>query len=223
MKIRTTPEYKNPISKYVHEYMYWKKQQVIEGRLSNSQYENLFTERFSVDKDFYSGKRILDIGCGPRGSLEWADNAAQRVGLDPLAEAYEFIIQGSHEMEYVPDFAEKISFENDHFDIVTSINSLDHVDDLGVVIGEMKRVVKPGGHIFIAAEICKDKKPCEPSPVNWDLAELFEDEFEVMDTFCFSFYKGVNRSIQQGEIYDHDNPQTETGVLRLRLVKKQDC
>ena len=29
-----------------------------------------------------------DIGCGPRGSLEWATMAAERVGLDPPVNKY---------------------------------------------------------------------------------------------------------------------------------------
>ena len=29
-----------------------------------------------------SGMRVLDVGCGPRGSLEWATMAARRVGID---------------------------------------------------------------------------------------------------------------------------------------------
>ena len=38
---------------------------------------------FNLDKSFYKNKRILDVGCGPRGSLEWDDMALERVGLDP--------------------------------------------------------------------------------------------------------------------------------------------
>jgi len=42
-----------------------------------------FLDYFGLSKDFYKGKKILDIGCGPRGSLEWADMTLERVGLDP--------------------------------------------------------------------------------------------------------------------------------------------
>ena len=45
-------------------------------------YRWAFTEHFGLDPGFYRGKRLLDVGCGPRGSLEWADMAAERVGLD---------------------------------------------------------------------------------------------------------------------------------------------
>lgn len=209
--------YKNPISKYVHEYMFWRKQVDENGPLENKHYERCFTTMFEVDKAFYTGKKILDLGCGPRGSLEWADNAVQRVGLDPLAEAYQFLIQGKHAMEYTPDFAESISFGDDHFDILTSINSLDHVDEIDGVIVEIKRVVKPGGHIFIATEVCPHPKPCEPSPVGWDLAQKFEESCYIVDEKHYTFAGSVVESIEKGEAYDHKKPQTESGVLRLKL------
>jgi hypothetical protein len=38
--------------------------------------------------DFFKGKKFLDIGCGPRGSLEWASQATTRVCADPLAVQY---------------------------------------------------------------------------------------------------------------------------------------
>lgn len=213
-------EYKNPISKYVHEYMYWRKEFDKHGQLSNGHFEQIFTAHFNINKDFYTGKKVLDIGCGPRGSLEWADNTAQRVGLDPLAEAYEFLIGDNQEMEYTPDFAEDISFPTGHFDIVTSINSLDHVDNLEKVVKEIQRVVSPGGHILIGVEVSPDKKLCEPSPVGWDLAQLFSETCDVIDEAHFVFSGGVGPSIVKGITYDHDNPQTDSGVLRLHLKKR---
>src|ERR1700750_1603884 len=71
-----------------HELAYWRERTGIEGTLRNAHYETLYTDMFRVDRDFYRGKRVLDIGCGPRGSLEWAIEAQERVGLDPLVEQY---------------------------------------------------------------------------------------------------------------------------------------
>lgn len=212
--------YQNPISKYIHEFMYWRRLVDNKGPLKNSHYEGYFTAMFDVDKDFYSNKRVMDLGCGPCGSLEWADNARQRVGLDPLAEAYAFLHDTPHAMEYTPDFAESISFEENHFDVLVSINSLDHVDDGDKVISEIKRVVKPGGHIFIAAEVSKDKKPCEPSPITWDLAERFSDVCEIIDELHLTYDGSLAAAIRKGESYNHDSPQTPSGALRLRLLMK---
>jgi 2-polyprenyl-3-methyl-5-hydroxy-6-metoxy-1,4-benzoquinol methylase len=68
---------------------YWLSRYHAEGHtLANGHYEYFYTENFGLVKDYFNGKRILDIGCGPRGSLEWADNALVRIGLDPLANDY---------------------------------------------------------------------------------------------------------------------------------------
>src|ERR1700740_2794433 len=59
-----------------------------EGQLTNDHYLQSYTLAFDLKPSFYTGKRILDIGCGPRGSLESADLGAERVGLDPLVPEY---------------------------------------------------------------------------------------------------------------------------------------
>src|SRR5438067_97425 len=117
-----------------HEMAYWRSRAQVEGTLDNSHYLALYTDMFGLDRSFYAEKRVLDVGSGPRGSLEWATDAAQRVGLDPLAEKYRELGIDDHGMDYVAVPAERIPFPKGHFDIVTSINSLDHVDDVAAAI-----------------------------------------------------------------------------------------
>src|SRR5689334_15301113 len=72
-----------------HELRFWRQRYDSEGRaLTNEHYEKYYTTFFGLDHEFYRGKRVIDIGCGPRGSLEWADMTAERIGLDPLANEY---------------------------------------------------------------------------------------------------------------------------------------
>jgi len=125
-----------------HELQYWLQRRSAEGELDNSHYVELYTTRFAISKDFYRGKRILDIGCGPRGSLEWAEMAAERVGLDPLAREYMKLGADRHQMNYVASGAEAMPFPKAYFDVVCSFNSLDHVANLDRTIGEIKRVTK---------------------------------------------------------------------------------
>jgi 2-polyprenyl-3-methyl-5-hydroxy-6-metoxy-1,4-benzoquinol methylase len=54
-----------------------------EGPL-NPHFQTLYQGLFGLTSEFYEDKRLLDVGCGPTGSLEWATMAADRVGLDPL-------------------------------------------------------------------------------------------------------------------------------------------
>jgi SAM-dependent methyltransferase len=102
----------------------------------------LFTDLVGLDAGFYRGKAVLDIGCGPRGSLEWADEASRRVGLDPLADDYRELGTDAHAMDYVAAGSEAMPFGDGEFDVVATINSLDHVDDLGRTVAEIKRVTR---------------------------------------------------------------------------------
>lgn len=96
-----------PLSKERSELQYWRRRAQVEGTLGNAQYERIFTVHFDLTPDFYAGTRILDVGCGPRGSLEWATMAAERVGLDPLADTYRQFGIDHHAMTYVAAPAEK--------------------------------------------------------------------------------------------------------------------
>ena len=151
-------------AKGLYEFLYWKSRQLEEGTLKNSWYQEMFTSRVNLAPDFYAGKRILDIGCGPRGSLEWADIAAERVCLDPLVPRYRALGIDRHKARYVDAPAERIPFPDGHFDVVSSINSLDHVDDVDQAIREMTHVLAPGGMILLIVEIHPRPTIAEPHP-----------------------------------------------------------
>ena len=89
---------------------FWKWRLEQEVTLGNAHYQPFYTSFFGLDEDHYRDKRILDIGCGPRGSLEWAHMAAERVGLDSLADEYLKLGADQHQMTYVAAPAERIPY-----------------------------------------------------------------------------------------------------------------
>jgi len=138
------------------------------GHFSNGHYEAVYTRLFGLDKRFFGDKRILDIGCGPRGSLEWADNATETVGADPLVGVYRRLGTDRHRMKYVEAGAERLPFPDEYFDVTASINSLDHVDDVNKAMREMLRVTKPGGSILISVEVDHPPSATEPTTLSVD-------------------------------------------------------
>lgn len=87
--------------KELFELGYWKMVKLFSKNLNNnSHYKHFYTTYFSLDDKFYTDKVILDIGCGPRGSLEWADMTAERIGVDPLAKKYLEMGAKEHKMTY---------------------------------------------------------------------------------------------------------------------------
>jgi SAM-dependent methyltransferase len=167
-----------------YELKYWKGRYAEEkGYFSNSHYETLYTDCYGLQRNDYNAKRVLDIGCGPRGSLEWADMTAQRVGLDPLVPNYLALGADKHKMEYVASGSENIPFPDGHFDIVACLNALDHVDDLDATIREIKRVTKPGGFFLLSVEIDHPPTSTEPITLNDVALKTFGPEFEVVNEF----------------------------------------
>ena len=113
--------------KHSAEMAYWRRSTRRVPACSTTRIWILYTSHFDISPEEYSGQAILDIGCGPRGSLEWADNTKERIGLDPLVNRYRKLGIGAHRMRYVCAPSERIPFPKEYFDFVASFNSLDHV------------------------------------------------------------------------------------------------
>ena len=202
-----------------HEMEYWQKIKEREGELSNLHYQFFYTEHFDLSYEFYKGKRVLDIGCGPRGSLEWAHNTTERVGLDPLADEYLTLGASFHKMKYCASGSESIPYPDNYFDIVTSFNSLDHVDDLEKTINEIKRIVKQQGLFLLLSDVNHEPTPCEPICFSWDIVKKFEPEFEIVQEHHFEKKEGMYQSINESKPYDHQKKTVRTGIISVKFKR----
>lgn len=205
-----------------YELAYWKSARSREGVLQNAFYEALFTTDIGLDRAFYTGKKVLDVGCGPRGSLEWADMAAERVGLDPLVDSYRALGIDKHKMCYVNAPAEQIPFPDGYFDVVTSINSLDHVDVLDSAIKEIIRVLAPGGQVVLMVEIHRKPTIAEPIILSWDVMHKFQPALRVLEEQHYELNpnaRGVAAGVKAKIPFDHGDASARDGVLYARLVK----
>lgn len=109
--------------------------------------------------DFPQGARVLDVGCGNGGlSLLLADLRPDLLitGVDfetkPIEDASAFAERnGLKNLRFEQGDALQLRFADATFDGVVCQTVLTHVRDARAVIGEMARVLKPGG-VFFAAE-----------------------------------------------------------------------
>ena len=221
-------ETQDSLSKLDSELAFWERRLQQQGRLSNDHFEYFYTTHFGLDKAFYRGKKILDIGCGPRGSLEWASEAGLRLGIDPLAEAYRRLGTDLHAMVYVSGSGGNLPFPNDSFDIVCSFNSLDHVDDLGKVIHEIGRVTAQGGVFLLLTDIHQRPTLLEPSAFEWDIIDRFMPVFGLLDekhieytAFSPEGFGDMYQSLQRGVPYNVQDPRIRDGILSARFLKQR--
>ena len=202
------------------ELAYWQKRKNIEHDLSNDHYIWFYTSHFGLPLSFYEQKRVLDIGCGPRGSLEWADNALERVGLDPLADSYLNMGCNQHKMQYVAANAESIPFSDGYFDVVCSFNSLDHVDDLDQAISEIIRVTVAGGIFLLLTDVNHEPTQCEPIWFSWDIVDKFVPYMRILDVRNHEkCTNGLYQSIARDVSYDHSDSRSRYGILSAKCQK----
>lgn len=209
--------------KRYHELRYWRSvtRPIRDDRAKleheRSHYEQFFTSFFGLTRADYAGKRVLDIGCGPCGSLEWATMAAERVGLDPLAEEYRRLANDRQAMTYCAAPSEAMPFPDGYFDSVSSFNSLDHVDDVDATIAEICRVTAPGGRVLLIVEIGHEPTPTEPHFLDESLIEKFAPACEALSVRTYGVRHDHN---VYGSLLD-DVPYVsgQPGIFCARLVR----
>ncbi len=98
----------------------------------------------------WRGKAVLDLGCAGGFMAEALDARGARVtGIDPAAEAVAAArAHASAEgraIAYDVGVGEDLPYADAAFDAVVCVDVLEHVRDLGQVLAEVSRVLRPGG------------------------------------------------------------------------------
>lgn len=223
--VRTLLRYRGDMvaAKNAQELEFWQRYKLSQGgRLWNDHYVTLFTTAFGLDESFYEDKSVLDVGCGPCGSLEWADLASRRVGLDPLANDYAVLRASPQKMEYSNARSEAMPFPDDDFDIITSINSLDHVDDVDATASEISRVLKPGGQFLLITEVNHGPRVTEPHNLSWNVVTRFPGLTLVeSDRFAIDPSRGEDlfAGLLSDQKWDPAAGSRSSGLLRARFMK----
>jgi 2-polyprenyl-6-hydroxyphenyl methylase/3-demethylubiquinone-9 3-methyltransferase len=98
----------------------------------------------------FAGLRVLDVGCG--GGLlaeELAQLGCLASGVDPspgsIATAERHAAASGLTIMYRVGQGEALPYPAESFDLVTCVDVLEHVADVGEVLAEIARVLRPGG------------------------------------------------------------------------------
>jgi SAM-dependent methyltransferase len=191
------------------------------GRPRNGYFPALFQDFFGLTGDFYGGKRLLDVGCGPAGSLEWATMAAERVGLDPLVGQYRSLGIDEQRMRYVEASSEEMPFRDESFDVVSTLNSLDHVEDVERTIAELKRVLGRGGSLLLVVEVNHPPTVTEPASLPWGITNWFGPSMQTVfeRRYESSGPEWFYRTVFTDQFWDETRTEPRPGILLARLEK----
>ena len=92
--------------------------------------------------------RILDVGCGTGANLLMLSKYGEAEGVDISEDALAFCRERGLDKVKL-GAGEELPYEDDTFDLVTAFDVVEHMDDDLAGLKEMRRVLRPGGHVLI--------------------------------------------------------------------------
>ncbi len=112
---------------------------------------------------------VLDIGCGSgHGSNLLAGKFKKVFGVDVSAEAIEYAKKNwqLNNIEFAVGSGTEIPFPGGQFDIVVAYEVFEHICDWQKFLSEIKRVLKPGGLVYISTPNKTLYSPGTKKPIN---------------------------------------------------------
>lgn len=105
-------------------------------------------------------KKILEIGCGQGFNTYLLSKKTQNrvIGIDLSKKDIDISKQRYPNVDFIVMNAEKLKFKDNYFDFIYAIEVLEHVNHLGKVLNEIKRVLKPGGKLIASIPYYKSEK-----------------------------------------------------------------
>ena len=94
------------------------------------------------------GARLLDAGCGSGRTLDDLETFGIACGIDSSSWAVAAARSRGHS-SVVLGTVEHMPFPDQHFDLVTCLDVLEHTADDELTMAELARVTRPGGHLLV--------------------------------------------------------------------------
>ena len=105
--------------------------------------------RAVIDRLYPNGGKIVEVGSGLGYLLRsFKDDGWDVLGVDPWRELPSFT-ERVHGIETIPTTLELAGLPDDSADVVVMLHVIEHVPDPVETLSEIRRVLKPGGHMVI--------------------------------------------------------------------------
>jgi ubiquinone/menaquinone biosynthesis C-methylase UbiE len=164
-----------------------------------------------------SGRDVVDVGCGG-GALVRAlsDRGARAIGV----EISESQMAGAVEQDdgrgarYLVGRAERLPLDDASADVVVFMRSLHHVPvaELGAALREARRVIRPGGAVYVAEPLAEGDF--------FELTRIVDDETEVRAAAQAALAEAALAGLERAISVDYDVRLCLTGLsaVRARVV-----
>lgn len=110
--------------------------------------------RYSVAKSFCPGAVVLDAACGEGyGSYlmkMWGAKSVEGVDVDEKTIELASSLFKDDDLHYSKQNVQDLPYADNTFDLIVSLETIEHVDDASKFLKEIKRVLKPSGVVILS-------------------------------------------------------------------------
>jgi SAM-dependent methyltransferase len=167
--------------------------------------------------------KLLDVGCGTGSNLAAFADLASVTGVDMSVDALGFCRRRGLESVALSEI-ERLPFPDGHFDVISAMDVLEHVDDDLAALAEIRRVLKPGGLLlatvpaygFLWSEHDEALKHRRRYTAHELRNKLTIRDLRVERTSCFIttlFFPILAMRVHQGLFKKSTYPQTSVRLL----------
>lgn len=147
----------------------------------------IHTKPYATIAAMAAGKRVLDLGCNNgHGTSVLSATAAAVVGVDVSPDAIAAARDAHPENVFRVVDGTHLPFERGSFDVVVSCQVIEHIVDYETYIGEMKRVLAPGGVCVLTTPNARLRLDPGMKPWNeFHVREFTEEELAALASRYF--------------------------------------
>ena len=169
----------------------------------------LHLKRYEFARPYCAGRQVLDAGCGVGYGTAFLAEAARRVvGIDRSEEAiaYARTRYARPNVEFEVGDLLALPGPDDAFDAVCSFETIEHLADQDTFLGQVRRVLRPGGAFLVSTPRAEATTDAPENPFHE--RELSADDFERL----------LRTTFGEVELWAQRRPQT----ARHRALQRAD-
>jgi len=110
-------------------------------------------EKLEAFQPIKADARVVEVGSGAHGLIFYF-GTEHRIGVDPLAVSYGSLFpRWQRRTQTIAAVGESLPFADRSFDVVLCDNVVDHAESPRKIVGELARVLVPGGLLYFTVNI----------------------------------------------------------------------